>query len=544
MNTTEKIGVVLGGILVIAVVYFLIKGYKLPASQNTINNQPTQEVAIKLIAQGFTSPVAFVSSNDGTGRMFLVDQVGVIKVVTSTGEVLKDNFLDLHSKLVKLTTNYDERGLLGLAFHPDFKTNGRFFVYYSAPLNKTAPAGWNCTNRVSEFKVSASNPNIADLSSEKIILQIDKPQFNHNGGHIAFGPDGYLYIPTGDGGQGNDVGLGHSASGNGQDLTTLLGKVLRIDIDKGDPYAAPQDNPFIGKDGKDEIFAYGFRNPYHISFDAGGNHELFVADVGQNLWEEVDIVKKGNNYGWNIREGKHCFSAQTPDQSPAECPTTGAKGEPLVDPVFEYGHPGNGGVGIANVGGYVYRGAALAGLTGNYVFADWSKSFTAGDGGVFAALNNKGSWLWRELKISGNSNGRLGLFVKGVGQDDMGELYLLTTEALGPSGTSGKIFKLIPAESNVPNNSINNSTSGMNNKEERVSIKNFAFSPATLTIPVGTKVTWKNEDAMLHTVTSQGNFDSGNLTQGKEFSFTFNTKGTFSYICTLHPFMKGKIVVQ
>ena len=437
----KKIIILIVIILVIIIgIYLFFQNSKSPIDQQKGNNNGlTQEIGIELLAQGFVSPVAFISSYDGTGRMFLVDQVGVIKVIDSEGKVLENDFLDLRNKLVTLTSNYDERGLLGLAFHPNFKENGRFFVYYSAPLRANAPAGWNCTNIVSEFTIDQNDINKANPNSEKIILQINKPQANHNGGHIAFGPDGYLYIPLGDGGQANDVGLGHSATGNGQDITTLLGKILRINIDSGNPYSVPQDNPFINKDGLDEIFAYGFRNPYHISFDAEGSKELFVADVGQNLWEEVDIVTKGNNYGWNTREGKHCFDPKNANQSPSDCSATGVKGEALIDPIIEYGRS----FGVANVGGYVYRGELLSDLKGNYIFADWSRGFIKGDGSVFAAVQNNGTWSFRELNISNNQNGRLGLFIKGVGQDANNELYLLTTEALGPTGNSGKIFKII-----------------------------------------------------------------------------------------------------
>jgi hypothetical protein len=376
--------------------------------------------------------------------MFVVDQIGLIKIIDSQGQILKDNFLDLRKKIVSLDPNYDERGLLGLAFHPDFKNNGRFFVYYSAPLSSGGPAGWDNTSTISEFKVSANNPNLADINSEKKVLQVDHPESNHNGGHIVFGPDNNLYIPIGDGGAANDVGLGHTQNlGNGQDKEKLLGKILRINVDQGNPYMAPNDNPFVNKNGKDEIFAVGFRNPYHISFDADGNHRLFVADVGQNLWEEVNIVENGKNYGWHIKEGRHCFDPNNPSVSPSTCPSTDADGNLLIDPILEYKNANNGGIGVANVGGYIYRGKSISGLIGDYVFADFSKGFIKGDGTVFAATENNGNWSFRELKISKMQSNRLGLFIKGVGQDNNGELYLLTTESVGPKGTSGKIYRMV-----------------------------------------------------------------------------------------------------
>lgn len=448
----NKIIVFFAVVLLIAAGIIYAVYYKSAPAANQQQNQPADNmpdnmanrINTRIVAQGFVSPIAFVSPGDGTGRMFVVDQIGAIRIVDAQGNVAANVFLDLRSKITPLSANYDERGLLGMAFHPDFKNNGRFFVYYSAPLRSGAPEGWNHTATVSEFSARGDNPGVADAAREKIILRIDHPQANHNGGHIAFGPDGYLYIPMGDGGEANDVGLGHPASGNGQDTAALLGKILRVDIDNGSPYAIPSDNPFVGKNGRPEIFAYGFRNPYHISFDAGGSNALFAADAGQNLWEEVNIVAKGGNYGWNIKEGKHCFDPLNVGEALVTCASEGAQGEPLVDPIIEYGHPASGGPGVAIVGGYVYRGASIADLAGNYVFADWSKSFTGGDGSIFAAINSDGAWTFRELAIASNKNGRLGLFVKGVGQDENNELYILTSEAAGPTGTTGKIFKLMP----------------------------------------------------------------------------------------------------
>jgi glucose/arabinose dehydrogenase len=358
---------------------------------------------------------------------------------------------------------FDERGVLGLAFHPGYAGNGRFFVYYSAPLRAGAPAGYDHTARVSEFRVSATNANRADPASERIVLQEDKPQFNHNGGTLLFGPsDGYLYISFGDGGGADDVGLGHvedwyltNAGGNGQDIqNNLLGNILRIDVDHGDPYAIPADNPFAGMpgcaDGCDEIWAYGFRNPYRMSFDPGGSRDLFVGDAGQELWEEVSIAVKGGNFGWNVKEGTHCFSTENPNESPAECPDTVGSahpraGDPLIDPVIEYAnHHQPGGLGATVIGGHVYRGSALPQFFGRYVFGDWSREFEEPDGSLFVAkARKKGLWHMQQLRIATSPTGRLGHYLLGFGQDPAGEMYALTTDQTGPTGTTGEVFKLV-----------------------------------------------------------------------------------------------------
>jgi glucose/arabinose dehydrogenase len=402
------------------------------------------------VAAGLTSPVALAEPPDGSRRLFTVDQIGLIRVVLPNGQLLAEPFLDVRDRLVPLMTNFDERGLLGLAFHPDYAENGRFFVFYSAPLRAGAPAGWNCTSHISEFLVSA-DPNRADASSERILLQVDKPQFNHNGGTIAFGPDGKLYISLGDGGGANDVGLGHvedwyadNAGGNGQDITdNLLGSILRIDVDSGAPYAVPADNPFVGAEGLDEIWAYGFRNPYRFSFD--GNR-LLAGDAGQVLWEEVSLVVKGGNYGWNVKEGTHCFDAENPGVSPAQCPSAAPGGVPLRDPVIEYANARNpqGGLGLVVVGGHVYRGSELPQLRGLYVFGDWSRSFARPDGTLLASKpRRQGLWTIQEIQIQGRPNGRLGHFILGFGRDAGGEVYVLTTDRTGPNGNTGKVYRLV-----------------------------------------------------------------------------------------------------
>jgi glucose/arabinose dehydrogenase len=288
------------------------------------NNNPNTSSAIDLetVSDGYVSPLGVVAAPDNSGRLFVIDQIGKIMIIGSDGKKADAPFLDLTSSTVSLEAGYDERGLLGVAFHPDFQTNGRFFVYYQRPPNEGGPddtTSWNNLSRVAEFK-AASGSNTADASSEKVILEWNDPQSNHNGGTLAFGPDGYLYISIGDGGAADDVAPGHvpdwytaNEGGNGQDVeANLLGSILRIDVNSSTDktvYGIPSDNPFVNKAGLDEIYAYGFRNPYRMSFDMGDTKQLFVGDAGQSLYEEIDLVTKGGNYGWNVKEGSHCFNA-------------------------------------------------------------------------------------------------------------------------------------------------------------------------------------------------------------------------------------------
>jgi len=421
-----------------------------PAPTATPGPPPPIMLSLEMVADGLNSPVAVVPVDDGSGRLFVVDRVGLVYVVTSEGDMLSQPFLDVRDRMVELRERFDERGLLGLAFHPDFEENGRFFVYYSAPLREEASSGWDHTAHISEFSVAMDNPDAADPNSERVLLMVDEPQFNHDGGQVVFGPDGYLYISFGDGGGANDTGTGHGLDGNGQDPTTLLGSILRIDVDSGDPYGIPPDNPFAGDDsGADEVFAYGLRNPWRISFDAGGEHQLYVADVGQNLWEEVDIVTNGGNYGWNIREGTHCFDHHNPDMSAEECPDIGLMDEPLIGPIIEYGHADQpGGLGISVTGGFFYRGDDVAELENMYVFGDWSTSFAMPDGRLMAAApsGSEGElWTIQMVRIMNTEDGLPHAFVLGFGQDLDNELYVLTNESTGPTGTTGVVWKIVPA---------------------------------------------------------------------------------------------------
>lgn len=427
----------------------------------TTDNEETNDttknitgIGLELLADSLTSPVALSGPPDNSGRLLIVDQIGLIKIITKEGKLLQDPFLDIQRKIVELKDAHEERGLLGLAFHPDYENNGRFFVYYSAPLREEAPDGWDNTSHISEFKVSTDNPDRADPNSEKILMYVDEPQDNHNAGTLAFGPDDYLYISLGDGGGADDKDLGHvpdwyerNEGGNGQDMTTnLLGSILRIDVNNGTPYGIPTDNPFVDKEGMDEVFAYGLRNPYRFSFDMGGNNELFVGDAGQALWEEIDIVSKGGNYGWNVKEATHCFDASNNKQPLDSCPDTDINGNPLINPIIELktGGAEDGGQGLVIIGGYVYRGENIPGMEGRYVFGVWTQHHEEPKGAVFIAdRKDEGLWDFEKLQVQKDDTTDLGHFLLGFGQNNDGEMYVLTTDKIGPVGETGKVYKIV-----------------------------------------------------------------------------------------------------
>ncbi|MDA1276783.1 MAG: PQQ-dependent sugar dehydrogenase [Verrucomicrobia bacterium] len=411
------------------------------------------KIALKVFSEGYVSPTDLAPIEDGSGRLLVADQIGVIYTVGKDGQRSEAPFLDIRDRLARINSGaFDERGLLGLALHPKFNENRKFFVFYSAPLRSGGPEGWDHTAHLSEFSVFEGNSNRANPASERVLLQIDQPQFNHNCGRMSFGPDGYLYVGVGDGGQANDAGLGHGERGNGQDVTTLLGKILRIDVDKGDPYGIPSDNPFVGGKGRPEIFSYGHRNPWGISFDRGGNHELFAAEVGQDRFEEVNIIVKGGNYGWRLREGFEGFNPEDSIHPRSEAPKTGANGEPLLDPIIMYknfkGHrrdPEASGTSVT--GGYVYRGKAIPSLAGSYIFGDWSRNFVVAQGVLFVAIRSgqqSPAWTMKPLDLATHANGNLREFVVAFGQDADGEVYVMTNASNSLRGTTGKIYKIVP----------------------------------------------------------------------------------------------------
>ena len=292
----------------------------------------------------FTRPLDLQHARDGTNRLFVVQQRGAISVFENSPSVSDAKiFLDIQSRVRSVG---DEEGLLGLAFHPDYEGNGYFFVDYTASNPRRTV--------IARYRVSSSNPDSADENSELVLLEFSQPFCNHNGGQISFGPDGYLYIATGDGGSAGDP------QNNGQSLSTLLGKILRIDVDNpevGLNYGIPPDNPYVGNTSgfRAEIFAFGLRNPWRFSFDPATGW-LWAGDVGEDAIEEVDIIEKGKNYGWNILEGTSCFNP------PAGCDTTG-----LILPVWEYTHS----LGRSITGGFVYRGGSIPELAGAYIYADF-----------------------------------------------------------------------------------------------------------------------------------------------------------------------------
>ncbi len=411
------------------------------------------------VAAGLAAPVALVPDPSQVSRLYVVDQIGHVRVI-DRGRLLAEPWLDVTNLLVALRTNYDERGFLGLAFHPGYADPnnpgyGRLYTYTSEPLDGPADftlelppdAVMDHQSVVREWQWDGTAGPI-DPNSSRELLRVDQPQRNHNAGHIEFGPDGYLYIAFGDGGGANDTNAGHGTTGNGQNINTIHGSIIRIDPlepaltpDSADAagangnYRVPADNPFVGVEGVDEIFAYGFRNPYRFSFDAASG-ALIVPDVGQNRVEEINFVRKGRNYGWNLKEGTFTF-----------IPESGNVGPPLADPgltdpVAQYDHDD----GIAIVAGYSYYGALAPQLWGRYVFGDFSRAFSTPDGRLFVADLFSGKI---EELLVGRTGSPLNLFVKGFGQDHDGELYLLATTTLGPDGGSGVVLKIVPVPTDV-----------------------------------------------------------------------------------------------
>lgn len=345
-------------------------------------------------------PLYVTHAGDGTERVFIVQQGGIIYVTNSTGTEL-DTFLDV-TPLVSAEANgsgYSERGLLGLAFHPQFAQNGLFFINYTDRQGAT---------NIARYTVSADDPNQADVNSASIIFTHPQPFPNHNGGHIAFGPDGYLYVSLGDGGSANDP------LGAGQNIEVLLGKILRLDVNTTTGYAIPPDNPFVGVTGADEIWAYGVRNVWRFSFDRATG-DLYLGDVGQNQWEEINFQPAdspgGENYGWNAYEASHVFNRSLNVTN-------------SVMPIAEYQHTGANGCSVT--GGYVYRGNALPQLQGAYLYSDYCS------GRIWIAYRDTSN-TWQSAVFKDT-----GLTVSSFGEDENGELFIVDY--------AGTVYRLTASE--------------------------------------------------------------------------------------------------
>ncbi|QLG64336.1 PQQ-dependent sugar dehydrogenase (plasmid) [Halorarum salinum] len=401
-------------------------------------------IGLERVATGLSAPVAVCHDPAEPSRRFVADQSGQV-YVHDDGGLREEPLLDVTDHMVELRTQYDERGLLGLALHPEFADNGRLFVRYSATRRDGTPESYDHTEVLAEFAVDGDRSPV-DPGTESTLLEIPSPQFNHNAGDLAFGPDGYLYVAMGDGGGEGDRAPGHVAGGNGQDVTeNLLGGILRINVDsEGERgYGIPDDNPLVGEEGLDEYYAWGLRNPWRVSFDSEGR--LFVADVGQALYEEVNVVENGGNYGWNLKEGSHCFDPDSPADPPDDCPDESARGEPLLDPIVEYPHVrGDAVVGSAVVGGHVYEGSALPELEGAYVFGDWATTQDRPSGRLFAARPSGEGWELEELVVSDTRNGRPNRNVLSFGRAPDGELYVCTSETHVPKGETGEVLRVVP----------------------------------------------------------------------------------------------------
>ncbi len=428
-------------------------------------------VVLEPVADGLIAPNWGVTPPGLTGRLFVTDQDGILwNVELATGD--KSVFLDVKDLIVTVGAfgpgSFDERGLLGLAFHPDYATNGLFYTYTSEPYAETAdfstvPDGTaDHQSVVAEWQVAdpgAEEPSVL-MNSRRVVLRVDQPQFNHDGGAIDFGPDGMLYIAFGDGGAADDDAPGHGIDGNGQDASNPLGSILRIDPlgsnSVNGQYGVPDDNPFVATAGfLPETFAYGFRNPYRMSFDQAGNGDLYTGDVGQNDIEEVDLVVAGGNYGWRLKEGSFYFDKDGDRNGNGFASKKRPRGLPkdLIDPVAEYDTHIDG---HSVIGGFVYRGSQFPELQGRYIFGEFAKTILFGQG-VFTwarifYLDDKAPNGVTEFHYAGGVN-RLPWALLGFGQDSEGEIYFLANTTGVPFGAgenldepTGAILRIVSVD--------------------------------------------------------------------------------------------------
>lgn len=430
-------------------------------------------VQLVQVADGLVDPINVASPNDGTGRIFVVERVGTIRIIEN-GEVLEEPFLDLSGEV---KTDFLEQGLLGLAFHPDYQNNGRFFVFYSEYRS-------NGDHFLVEFAASQDDPNVADPDSGRVLLSLDDPFVNHNGGTILFGPDGYLYVTIGDGGLAGDP------YDNSQDLSNLFGKILRLDVDvEGDvPYGIPEDNPFAGAgverpaiangpaqtgdylaDVQPEIYMYGLRNAWQFSFDRETG-DMYIADVGQVAWEEINFKAAdepgGQNYGWDLVEGAHCYP---PDEN-EDCDFVG------VMPVAEYAHDDMGGCSITGIG--VYRGEQSTSLDGIYFSSDFCTGRIWG-----LQQDEAGAWQFEELLHTS-------LLVTGSGQDEAGELYVTSCNCqfgrdYDPYADSQGVVWQVVASDQVPEGAVTAPLADSMDTEATVETQEDALDATPEATPAG-----------------------------------------------------------
>ncbi|NXG66543.1 HIPL1 protein, partial [Hemiprocne comata] len=392
------------------------------------------------VANGLRNPVAMVHANDGTHRFFIAEQVGLVWTYLPDRSRLEKPFLNISEAVLTSPWEGDERGFLGIVFHPKFKFNGKVYVYYSVEVR------YEERIRISEFRISPADMNALDHGSERIILEIEEPASNHNGGQLLFGDDGYLYIFTGDGGMAGDP---FGTFGNAQNKSALLGKVLRIDVnnnDRGPLYRIPPDNPFVSDPtARPEVYAYGVRNMWRCSFDRGepqtkeGKGRLFCGDVGQNKYEEVDIVEKGKNYGWRAREGFSCYDKKLCTNSSLDD----------VLPIYAYPHK----MGKSVTGGYVYRGCESPNLNGLYIFGD----FMSGRLMSLKEDHATGEWQYSEICMgTGQTCMFPGLinnyyqYIISFAEDEAGELYFMSTGVPSATAPHGVVYKMVDTSRRAP----------------------------------------------------------------------------------------------
>lgn len=381
-----------------AVAALVLAALLMPVSTSAAVLPSRIHLGLTLVVSGLSSPLLVTHAGDGSGRLFVVEQTGKVQIVED-GSIVAAPFIDLSRSV----SSGGEQGLLGLAFHPSYETNGKLYLSYT---------DLNGTSVISEYRVSASNPDRVDRSTGRMLVRVKQPYENHNGGHIAFGPDGYLYIGLGDGGSSGDPG------NRAQSRSTLLGKLLRIDVNKRTgslAYGIPPSNPYVGRSGLDQIWAVGLRNPWRWSFDRVTG-DLWIGDVGQGAWEEVDRALavrgrnagRGLNFGWRVMEGAHCYR-----------PSSGCIRTGKTLPLTEYGHA-RGRCSIT--GGYVYRGKAYPDLVGAYLFAD----YCSGEIWYVDRGAARGVTPTRALDTSAS--------ITSFGEDQAGELYL--------TNAAGTVFRI------------------------------------------------------------------------------------------------------